>query len=201
MLAETDPIFDVDLSGHDGAINRVAAAIASRPAVPLLWGQSSRRPQHALTVPDLARCLMEISRGDEVRVVVSKFNKTLRRKSGKVQQARVKTGHRRVGFTARRMAKLLDCSEKQARAMMKTLLALGLTEVETNHSAGRHGIRYATVPEYREAKPRPIPMPRPDQDQSQTVAIDPTDLPFGSNPDQPPRDLFNIPRDGSNIRD
>src|SRR5262245_49740558 len=89
----------IAVSPHDAARERVKAAVTAQPHVELSWRYAAARLSYPISVDDLATCLIEISRGDEVRIVTGTFSKTLRRKSGKVKQQRVRTGHRHVGFT------------------------------------------------------------------------------------------------------
>lgn len=183
---------------HDAAYDRVAAAIAAHPTVPLTWAYSSRRPTQPLTVPDLVAAFLEIKKGSVVKVKTGTWQRTRRNTKGrKVVKKGSYTGMREVGFTRRRMGRALNVPAMKAAAMMKTLLALKLIEVVKNHSAGRRGIVYATVPEDR--------APRPDPDARRT--IDPDDDPFDAlevEAVQHPvtRDVFiSVPRDGSNIVD
>jgi hypothetical protein len=204
LNGSADEIIDLDgiaVSPYDASRDRVKAAVAEHPCVELSWRYSAGRMSYPITVDDLASCLVEIGKGDEVRVVTGTFSKPLRRKSGKVKQERVRAGYRRVGFTRSRMGKLLGCPRAKATALMKTLLLLGLTEIVGNHSAGRRGIVYAVVPIGRAPRPRPQPQRRPDPNEShEKVLADPTDNPFGNEPSRF-GDVFNIPRDGTNISD
>ena len=186
-----------DQSQHEAARRRIVSAVALHPEVALTWRYSSSRPLSPISVEDLIACYVAIQQGSTVSVKTGSWSKTRYRNHVKIVKTKNRYGRREVGFTRERMARILACPKAKATGMMRILLALGLTEVLKNYSAGRHGIIYAPVPEDRQPMPRPLPRPA-----DRTVAPDTSD-PFDDLPTSSHiiSDPFKIARDGSNIRD
>lgn len=194
------------MSDHDAARTRIAKAVAARPKAELSWRYSAARRPQPISVDDLLNCYLAIAKGSRVRV--PRGSKTVTRRKFHRGAAAVSIKKKtiifredvEVGFTRQRMAKLLGVPRAKATALMKTLLMLGLTEIEKNHSSGRHGIVYRIVSEGSVQRPRPRPMPRRNMDVR--VAIDPADDPFdvGTSPAAAPDNPF-AQFDGSNIHD